>query len=352
MRLMALLASLLLFLAACSDDNGTTPGKDLALDRAPVQDIGEPDAAKPDAAADAGKPDAAQDAATVEAGGDADKSDAQADANKPDGPKVDSGPLADKGSDIKLDAGNPLIYGTISRSVLPVNDGIGNLHISVSQNIFPFPPIAVASKVIKRADLSKAGSKINYQLNATVAAGTYTVAAWMDDNNNSWSPLAMAAVGDLIMSKGISTKVGTTAVKVDMVLDKVSQLGLGDAGVSGSALKGKVSAKVVPSGDGKGRLIFSLHTAVPPAGIEASGATILEGGDLSTPFQTEAYYFPGVKAGKYYLRAFLDDNGNAVGLLGVGNPDKGDMITSKPVQVHVVNGQVTTRDVVLDALQK
>ena len=349
MRFLALLTSLLLGLAACSDDSGTTPGKDAA----PIVDIGGPDMALPDVALpDAAKPDAADDAAKPDGTGDAAKPDAAGDAKKPDVAVVEAGPKPDIGSDMKLDAGNQLVYGSISRSVLPVNDGIGNLHIAVVQVVFPFP-ITVASKMIKRADLSKAGAKVNYSINATLASGTYTINAWMDDNNNTWSPLAMAGEGDLVMSAGIKTTMGgATATKVDLVLDKLSQLGATDAGVSSTALKGKITAKVVPSGDGKGPIIFSLHTNVPPAGLIASGATVLVGGDLSTPFQSEAYYFSGVTSGKYYLRAFLDDNGNAIGLLGVGNPDKGDMITSKPVQVHVVNGQVTVRDVVLDALQK
>jgi len=349
MRFSALLVSLLLALAACSDDSGDTKGKDSAVDLWKDHDLAGPDAAIPDAAApDAATSDATADAAKT----DATSSDAGGDANTKDGPAKEGIKLPDRGTDQKFDAGNPLIYGTISRSALPVNDGIGNIHISVTQIIFPFP-IAVASKMIKRADLSKPGAKVSYQVNATVASGQYTITAWMDDNNNTWSPLAIAAEGDLIMSMGIKIKMGGgTAVKQDLVLDKLSKLGGADGGVSGTMLKGRVTAKVVPSADGKGRLFFSIHNKVPPAGLVYSSNTMLAGCDLSTPYMSEAYSYAGFPAGKYYLQAFLDDNGNAATLLGVAAPDKGDMVTSKPVQVHVVKGQITVRDVVLDALKK
>ena len=353
MRFTALLVSLLLALAACSDDSGNAKGKDMAVDTKQAPDTGAPDQGPPDGATDLALVDAALvDAALVDAAlVDAAKSDATGDANTSDGPAKEGIKLPDRGTDQKLDAGNPLLYGTISRTVLPVNDGIGNVHISVTQIIFPFP-IVVASKMIKRADLSKPGAKVSYQINATLASGTYTVAAWMDDNNNTWSPLGMAAEGDLVMSAGLKTTMGGgTAVKLDLALDKVSALGSTDGGVSGTMLKGRVTAKVVPSADGKGRLFFSLHSQVPPAGLVYSSSTVLEGCDLSTPFLSEAYSYAAVPAGKYYLQAFLDDNGNAATLLGTPNPDKGDMVTAKPVQVHVVSGQTTVRDVVLDALK-
>lgn len=342
MRVMVPFFALLLLAAACSDDNQGGPKLDKGTDTWQYIDTGVPDG-KPDAPL----PDLSPDAPAADAKPDAPASDA-----KPDASGKEASAPPDKGNDIKLDAGNPLIWGYISRSVVPVNDGQGNLHIAVSQQMWPFPPIAVASRVIKRADLSKAGTKLKYQINATVAAGTYVVSAWMDDNNNAWSPLALAGPGDLVMSKTKSVKTGSTAVQVDMVLDKLSNFGASDGGVGGTALKGKVTAKVVPAADGKGPLFFSLHTKAPPAGMVANSSTMLVGCDLSTPFLSEAYYYNTIKAGKYYLRAWLDDNGNANTLLGNPQPDKGDMITTTPVQVHVVNGQVSISNVVLDALKK
>jgi len=122
-----------------------------------------------------------------------------------------------------------------------------------------------------------------------------------------------------------------------------------DAGSSAGALKGKITAKVAPALDGKGAVWISLHNKVPPAGLVGS-ATWLPGGDLSSPFASEAYYLPDLKAGQYYLRVFLDDNSNA-GLLNT-NPSKNDMIHSKAIQVHVSSGVVTVHDVVLDSVKK
>ena len=353
MRSMALLTSLLLGLAACSDDNQGGPTPDQGTDTWQYQDTGAPDQ-NTDAAADAAKDkavDGNSDAPASDSKSDAPATDGKSDG-KSDGKGTDTSSKPDLAKDYKVDAGAPFLWGYISRSVIPVNDGVGNVHISVSQVLWPFPPIAIASMVIKRADLSKVGTKLKYQLNATVPAGTYTIAAWMDDNNNAWSPLVMAGEGDLIMSKGVSAKVGSAVMKVDLVMDKVSKFGATDAGAGATQLKGKVTSKVIPSGDGKGRIFFTLHSSLPPAGLVAGSGTVLEGADLSSQFLSEAYFYAKPKAGKYYLRVFLDDNGNASTFLGTPKPDKGDMVTAKPVQVHVVSGQLSVRDVVLDALQK
>ncbi len=341
MRVMALLFGLGIFVAACSDDNQSKPPADRGVDI--VVDY---DAAWPDSGLDMATDAPAPDAPAADAAGDGPGSDA-----KPDGAKGEASVPPDKGNDIKLDAGNPLLWGYLSRSVTPVNDGVGNIHISVSQQMWPFPPIPVASRTIKRADLSKPGAKIKYQINATVATGTYVVSAWMDDNNNTWSPLAIAGPGDLVLSKAKTIKTGSVP-QVDLVFDKLSKFGAADASAAGNVLKGNVTAKVTPSGDGRGRLFFSLHTKVPPAGAVMGSGTVLPGADLSSPYLSEAYYYDTIKPGKYYLYAWLDDNGNANTLLGNPKADKGDMIATKAVQVHVVNGQVSIANVVLDGLQK
>jgi hypothetical protein len=130
------------------------------------------------------------------------------------------------------------------------------------------------------------------------------------------------------------------------VLDKVEGT-IGDGGLNLGALKGKITATVAPSGDGKGTLYASLHSQVPPAGLLT--ATSTNNADLSSPFASETYFLSALTPGNYYLMVFLDDNVNNNPF--VPGPDKGDMVTAKTIQVHVVAGVQNQQDVVLDKLQ-
>ncbi len=332
--------------AGCNgDDTGDTPDQKVAVDSG--SDLSAKDGGKEagaDAAGDAAKADAGADLAQkAEAGADlAQKEASPGDLAAPDKKKTppDAASLA-------------VVWGYISRKALPLNDGKGDIHVSVAQIIaFPFPPIQMASGIVKHADLSKPGSKVKYEITSSLSTlnGKYQITAWMDDNNNAWSPLPIATTGDLITSKPVNITVSsssTSPVKADLVLDKV-QVVAGDAGI-GTALKGKITATTAPAADGKGNMLMALYSKVPPAGL-ASTPEVLVNVDLSSTYGSEAYFLTGVKPGKYYLRVFMDDNTNAS--LAVPKPDKGDMIHSKAIQVHVVSGQTNVADVVLDALQK
>lgn len=329
---------------ACSDD-GDTPDAGKPADKT-VADKKPADTGK-DAPADQGADapaDSSVDSSVKEGGG-------QEGGGQEGGGQEASAKdqLSDKKKPVKDAASLAIVEGYISRSVLPLNDGKGDIHVGVTQWLIPFP---MATAVVSHADLSKPGAKVKYQITSsmTMLKGDYEVSAWMDDNNNAWSPLPLAQTGDLTTSKG--TKVtfsGTTTgpQKVDLVLDKVVQLTTGDAGM-GTALRGKISTTTGPSVDGKGNIIIALYSKLPPSGLVTVEA--LGGADLSSTFATEAYYLSGVKAGNYYLRIFMDDNTNAN--LGAPTPDKGDMVHSKAIQVHLVSGQVNVQDVVFDALKK
>ena len=327
------------------DDTGATPDQKVTPDKSvdlPTKEAGG-DGGKDggqDAPGDISATDKAGDVGQAEvgtdAGGEASAGDLTPDKKKP----ADAASLA-------------VVEGWISRKAIPLNDGKGDIYVSVAQVLpFPFPPIGMANGVVSHADLSKAGAKVKYQITSslTTLSGAYEVTAWMDDNNNGWSPLAMASTGDLLTSKAVKITISSSStgpVKADLVLDKV-QVPLGDAGV-GTALRGKITTTTGPLVDGKGNIIIALYTKLPPAGLVPS-VEALSNADLSSTYASEAYFLSGVKPGNYYLRIFMDDNTNAS--LAVPNPDKGDMVHTKPIQVHVVSGQVNVQDVVLDALKK
>ncbi len=303
---------------------------------------------KPDSGLD-GK--VSPDQALVDAGRDArpDAPPAQLDLGPPDRSAADrAADMADLsqdlgGVDLTTDVGVPVVWGYISRSVLPVNDGKGDLRISLMKTVFPFPATSVGTTIIFGADLRKAGDRIQYEISSGAAAGNYSIKAWMDDNNNPWNPLVIAEMGDLTLSKNPDVKIGATPIRKDLTLDKV----VGDP--SPPALRGRITATVGPAIDGKGPLYVAIYSQVPPSGLVGS-ASILRNADLSSTFGSEAYYLAGLYPGKYYLRIFLDDD-NSSGFLSTPNPNKNDMIHKSTIQVRVVAGATTTQDVVLDGLQ-
>jgi len=329
---------------ACNgDDNGVTPDQKVLPDKG--TDLPGKDAGKDSGA------DAPADVALADTAGDA----KQADVSTAD--KGGEAVVADLTPDKKktpADASSyAVVWGYVSRTALPLNDAKGDIHVSVAQVLpFPFPPIGMANGVVKHADLSKPGSKVKYEITSSLTSlsGDYVVTAWMDDNNNTWSPIAIATTGDLITTKAVKITIKSTStspVQADLVLDKV-QVVAGDAGI-GTALTGKITTTTGPAVDGKGNIIIALYSKKPPAGL-ASSPEALASADLSSTFASEAYFLSGVKPGNYYLRVFLDDNTNASMMAPA--PDKGDMVHSKPIQVHVNSGKVNVADVVLDSLQK
>jgi hypothetical protein len=342
-----------LTLGACSDSSKPADSG--------VDGPASPDAAAPDLGLDASGPDAGVDAAgdaAADAAGDSGAregggADAAGDSGAREGGGADAtgdatGSDATRPDAMQPDSGVPVLMGSISRSVAPLNDGKGDIHVTLSQIIFPFPlPLPIASTLVKAADLRKAGAKASYQINAGVTSGSFQISAWMDDNNNAWVPVATPSEGDLTASKAKSvTLKGTVPLRVDLVLDKVLPF---SGGSTVGAIRGRISATVTPSRDGKGPVVVALFKNLPPSS-PAGSATFLYSCDLSSPYARETYYFGAVTPGNYYLRAYLDDD-NSSGLLGA-NPNKGDMIHSKPVQVRALAGTTTVSDVVLDALKK
>lgn len=329
------LLALALVLAGCSDDSG---GTDPQRDRGAPADLGK-DAPPPDQGqtTDRGPGDAAAET-IADIVVDVVRSDAG------DAAAGDAGP-ADA---MKPDTLPPALYGTITSTVTPVLDGRGDLYIGV---YLPFPPapasFKVGGKVVKNVDFSKPGTKLSYAI-YNQAAGPHSLYVFLDDNKNATALFPFPDYGDLIMAGGKAINVpGKGGLKVDVVLSLVQAMG--DAGsVSVGTVTGTIKCTATPTLDAKGPLFVSLHSQLPPGG-KIAGVQI-NGANLSSPFTSESYFLTGVTPGKYYLRAFLDDNANINPLFG-GGPDKNDIIHGKPIPVHVVAGVVTSQDVVLDSVQ-
>lgn len=336
-RALAMIVLLLLPVAGACSDDGVSPdtGVDGTLPDAPGVDLAVD--APGDLAVDVAA-DAAGDSSADDQGADA-ATDSAADL----GP-VDGGPDA-----AAPDLGSPQIWGYVSRSVAPMLDGKGDLYIGLYNPIFPPPAFQVGGTIVKKANLSKVGSKVMYSIH-NAQPGKWKIWAFLDDNSNAVAiPWPFSDGFDLVtnIAKPVTVTTGGTTQKIDLVLDKLmgfSDAGVGD-GMTLTALKGKISSTAKYLGDGKGNIHVSLHNKVPPAG--QINATTINSSDLSSPYAFELYYLVGVTQGNYYLRVFLDDNNN-FNFLAPG-PDKGDLIHSKPIQVHVVNKVVNVQDVVLDA---
>jgi hypothetical protein len=241
------------------------------------------------------------------------------------------------------------ISGTISRSVSPLLDAKGNVYIGLL--ILPPPaPFQFGGTVVKGVSLPSMSTKVSYGLPA--APGNYWLYAFLDDNSNAVVfPMAIPDAVDIGMAQAVQVKVVAGQPQtIDIDLNQIGGYnGGGDGGLGTlGALKGAIKASVSPSQDGKGTLWFTLHTQPPPKGVVGQPRA-QNNADLSSPFAQELYYLGSIQPGKYYLRVFLDDNGNAPFLSP--NPDPGDLIHANPIQVHVVAGTVTTHNVVLDKVQ-
>jgi hypothetical protein len=315
-----LVLGLLVLGAGCSDD--TTP-----VDSGP-----KPDVAVPDLGLDAPLPDLA-----LEAGADL-AADLPADTATGD---VGDAMLPDKGPpDMFSDMGTPNLTGTITRTVEPILDAKGDVWIGIS---FLPPPIQSNTTIIKGVSLPSKSSSHAYGI--SVPVGTYWLFAFLDDNSNAAFPFAVPDVVDLATSKATQIKVvAGQPLQVDLVLDALGGYVATDAGVpSITGLKGTVKASVAPALDGKGMLRASLHSQPPPAGQVAQSG--LNNADLSSPFTQEMFFLGNLTAGNYYLRVYLDDNGN-------NKLDTDDLTHSSPIQVHVVSGTIASYNVVLDKVQQ
>jgi len=244
----------------------------------------------------------------------------------------------------KGDAPHGDIWGTVTRSVMPVFDGKGDIYIGIAPAFF-FPP-----EVIKAADLSQPQSSVTYTF-YNVAPGDYELWAFLDDNGNANAILPGSDFGDLVMSSVIPFTFDGTPQQIDFVLNQVmgfiSDGGVGEGGASQGSLRGKISRSIVPALDGKGPIYVSLHSQLPPQGQVA--ATSLYG-DLSSSYDSEMYFLGMLEPGNYYLRVFLDDNENAFFMAPEIDPD--DLTTSRPIQVHVVGGVLNEQDLVLDEVHQ
>lgn len=246
------------------------------------------------------------------------------------------------------DGAVPWLSGWVTRTATPVGDAKGELHVGLY--LPPFPVQMVGMQVT--ADLSAPGSKVKYEIWGA-QPGTYSLVAFLDDNGNAAPPFLFADAGDLTMSVPITLTVAANPKpqQLDLVLDKVEGMVSGDGGPDGKlnvgSLKGKVTASAAPAGDGKGNLYVSVHSQVPPAGMLTS--TQINNADLSSPYTSTSYFVTGLPPGNYYLYVYLDDNLN-YNIFAPG-PDKGDLVQSKPLQLHVVGGIMNTQDVVLDQVK-
>ncbi len=327
-RSLTALTCLVLLGQACSDSG--TPA-DLSPRVEKRRDRG-PEAATPDLAGDLATPD--------KGGGDLAAGDLRRDA------------LGDKAQPDKPqgDGNIPWLSGYVTRTAAPLGDGKGELYVGIYLAPFPFQIGGTQTT----ADFSTAGAKVKYEIWSPPPQGTYTLVAFLDDNSNATPfPFLGADPGDLTMSAPIALTIGASPKpqQLDLVLDKVEGVVGGDGGPDGKAtvgsLKGKVSASIAAAGDGKGTLYVSLHSQLPPAGVSAS--TLINNADLSSPYGSESYFLTGIPPGNYYLYVYLDDNLN-FNPFSPG-PDKGDLVHSKPIQVHIVAGVMNTQDAVLDQVK-
>jgi len=320
-------------LASCSDDGVVTRDTGPEPDQAVPDQAGSVDGPAPDVAVDL-TPELDLEPDVTDGSPDGSPDLGPSDTGPSDGPVADAPPVA--------------ITGTISRSVAPVLDAKGTIYVGLF--ILPPPaPIQFGGTVINGAHLVTTSTKISYALPA--GPGSYWLYAFLDDNSNANPfPVALPDAVDIGMAAAKQVKVvAGQPQKLDIVLDKIGgYMPTPDGGTSLGTLTGTVKASVSPSLDGKGGLWLSLHSQLPPAGLVGQ-AILHAGADLSSPYAQEMYYMGSLQPGKYYLRVFLDDNSN-VNAFAVA-PDTGDMIHSKPIQVHITAGAVTTHNVVLDKLQ-
>jgi len=339
-----LLISVSVLITGCSDDGpkpvldltGVDGPSDAAVDSATDMPSDASVDANVEQGVDAAK-DAASDATPTDASGEA-TVDASLDAAAP---KEAGFP---DGSGLK-----PSVWGYITRSAALGLDGKGTIYIGLYLRGLPPPAFQVASTSVV-ADLSAPGAKVRYEL-FNAAPGDYDVWGFLDDNGNAFPLLPTADAGDLLPAKVKPVKVGATPVQVDVDFDLLAG-GLADGGQSDAIaslgiLRGKIRSTAKHVHDGKGNIYISLHSALPPAGQIL--ATQINAGDLSSQFSAEPYFLSGVKAGRYYLSVYMDDNNN-VNIFAPG-PDKTDLIHSKPIQVRVVAGTITTQDIALDSVK-
>jgi len=301
-------------MTACSDD-GSSPPADSAVVDQPLN--------PPEASTDLPDPD--QDAPLEQ--GVVDASDGAA------GDQTLDLPLPPDGS------ASFAIKGKVTRSIAPLLDGKGTLHVGLYLGL-----LTVGTVQIPNAHFKTTATAISYGINA--GPGTYTLSAFLDDNQNALWPFIVPDGADLLMTTGIPVTITAgKPLEQDLVLDK-----LGDSGSSGfkGGLKGSITSGVVPQLDGKGTIFITLHGQLPPADQKAS--TTIPNADLSSPFNKELYFLGDQTSGKYYLRVYLDDNGSSGPFKQV--PDPGDLTHKNPVQVHVTGGKINIYDVVLDTVLK
>lgn len=315
-----MLGHLMVLQGACSDD--TTTG-DAATDGQVISDA-YVDRSVEDVAVETAKDQALSDL-EVDIASDA-AADGVTDATIPDTTSDGAPP----------DGGLPTVWGYISRSVDPLLDGKGDIYVGLYQ---PMLMIPLASTAINQVDMSQTTSSIKYEV-FNPPPGTYGIFAMLDDNKTATLfPAALPDAGDLVLSVYPEVTVGTSgATQVDLVLDKLQG--------NGQGLMGKVSASVNPSLDGKGTLNISLHQTPPPSPSQVT--IVMRDVDLSSPFASETYIINAVP-GNYYLNIFLDDNGS-VNPFAPGS-DKGDLIHTNMIQAHIVQGKITSRDVVLNQIK-
>ncbi|MFH1130841.1 MAG: hypothetical protein V1754_05860 [Pseudomonadota bacterium] len=251
----------------------------------------------------------------------------------------------------------PSVWGFIRRSISPVFDGKGDLHIGLYDPIFP-PPLpptfGVANTVITGADFSVGAQTVKYEL-FNAPSGNFVLWAFLDDNANAIPFLALPDPGDLEMAStvGVTIGIGTGPTRKDLVLNRISGSASADGGVPDAVvtvgdLQGKVTRTVAPALDGKGNIYVSVHSVLPPNGLV--NYISVYNANLSSPFASVGYFFSGVEEGNYYLRVFLDDNGNAN--IFAPAPDSGDLVHSMPIPVHVIAGTTNMQNVVLDKVQQ
>ncbi len=111
---------------------------------------------------------------------------------------------------------------------------------------------------------------------------------------------------------------------------------------SNARLVGTLTRSAAPQGDAVGNVYVALFDRDPVANMMTAqlvANALVQNANLAAPGASAAYVLEGVppRAEKYYLIAFLDDNGNVdMSNPGAAGPDRGDLVSLEGLSAPTV----------------